>query len=84
MERGLAARLYPPVRSGGLLGQPRTIVIDPRRGFGQPTIAGTGIEASVIAQRYLAGDSIKRLAADYGVPVQGIEDAIRCETRAAA
>jgi uncharacterized protein (DUF433 family) len=38
----------------------------------------------VIAQRYLAGDSIKRLAADYGVPVQGIEDAIRCETRAAA
>jgi uncharacterized protein (DUF433 family) len=84
-EGGLAARLYPWVRTGDTaVAQPKTIVVDPRRGFGQPSIAGTGIEARVVAERYRAGESISDLAKDYGVEVLQIEDAIRCETREAA
>jgi len=83
-EGGLAARLYPWVRTGGHADEPRSIVIDPRRGFGQPVIAGTGIEARIVAERYRAGESFTALAHDYAVDVEAIEDAIRCETREAA
>lgn len=83
-EGGLAARLYPWIRSGELAHGPRTIVIDPRRGFGQPVIAGTGIEARIVAGRFRAGESILVLAEDYGVAPEQVEDAIRCETREAA
>jgi uncharacterized protein (DUF433 family) len=84
-QSGLAARLYPWVRSGGdLAQQPKTIMLDPRFGFGQPVIAGTGIEARVVAGRYRAGESILALAKDYAVELSFIEDAIRCETREAA
>jgi uncharacterized protein (DUF433 family) len=83
-EGDLAARLYPWVREGDLKQQPKTIVVDPRRGFGHPVIAGTGIEARVVAGRHRAGESILVLAEDYGVRIEQIEDAIRCETREAA
>ena len=84
-QSGLAARLYPWVRSGAdLAQQPKTIMLDPRLGFGQPVIAGTGIEARVVAGRYRAGESVLALAQDYAVDVSFIEDAIRCETREAA
>lgn len=82
-EHNFAARLYPWVRSEHAL-QPKTIVIDPRRGFGQPVIAGTGVEARIVAQRYRAGESVRDLARDYSVDAEQIEDAIRCETREAA
>jgi len=83
-EGDFAARLYPWVREGDLKQQPKTIVVDPRRGFGQPVIAGTGIEARIVARRYRAGESILVLAKDYGVDFEQVEDAIRCETREAA
>jgi hypothetical protein len=50
----------------------------------QPTIAGTGIEARIVAQRHRAGESIAELVKDYRVDLEHIEDAIRCETREAA
>ncbi|XXX75944.1 DUF433 domain-containing protein [Sorangium sp. So ce134] len=83
-EGDLAARLYPWVRSSEIGSQPKTIVVDPRRGFGQPVIAGTGIEARIVTERYRAGESVLLLAKDYGVEIEKIEDAIRCETREAA
>jgi uncharacterized protein (DUF433 family) len=83
-EGDFAARLYPWVREGELKRQPKTIVVDPFRGFGQPVIAGTGIEARIVAGRYRAGESIVALAKDYSVNFEQIEDAIRCETREAA
>ncbi|WP_437483271.1 DUF433 domain-containing protein [Sorangium sp. So ce1014] len=79
-----AARLYPWVRSTGIGSQPKTIVVDPRRGFGQPVLAGTGIEARIVTERYRAGESVRLLAKDYGVEIEKIEDAIRCEMREAA
>lgn len=78
-EGGSAARLYPWVREGELKRQPRLIVVDPRRSGGQPVIAATGIEARVVAARFRAGEPISVLATEYGVDVESIEDAIRCE-----
>ena len=64
--------------------QPKSIVIDPRRGFGQPIIAGTGIQARIVTERYHAGESVAELAQDYCLASEQIEDAIRCETSEAA
>ncbi|EYF08040.1 DUF433 domain-containing protein [Chondromyces apiculatus] len=83
-EGDLAARLYPWVRGGALARQPKTIVVDPRRGFGHPVITGTGVEARIVAERYRAGESITALATDYALGIEQIEDAIRCEMREAA
>jgi len=82
--RDVAARLYPWVRADLSSKQPKSIVIDPRRGFGQPIITGTGIEARIVTERYRAGESVAELAQDYRLKPEQIEDAIRCETREAA
>jgi uncharacterized protein (DUF433 family) len=79
---GLAVRIFPLVRSAAE-SQPRSIVIDPERGFGRPTLAGTGIRVEVVVERYRAGESPSDLAADYRVPAELIDDAIRCELREA-
>ena len=69
-EGGFAARLYPWVRGSTVGLQPKTIVIAPRLGFGQPVIAGTGIEARSVTERYRGGESIDALAKDYGVETE--------------
>ncbi|HSQ67021.1 MAG TPA: DUF433 domain-containing protein [Polyangiaceae bacterium] len=81
-RNGLAVRLFPIVRAPGAE-QPKTIVIDPERGFGQPTLAGTGIRVDVIVSRYRAGESAAELAKDYRVDQELIDDAVRCELREA-
>jgi uncharacterized protein (DUF433 family) len=80
--REVAERLYPWVRADR--SGPKSIVIDPRCGFGQPIIAGTGIEARIVTERYRAGESVAELAQDYRLDSGQIEDAIRCETSEAA
>jgi len=82
--RDVAERFYPWVRADLAGTQPKSIVIDPRRGFGQPIIAGTGIEARIVTERYRAGESVAELAQDYRLDPGQIEDAIRCETSEAA
>ncbi|MBI4950723.1 MAG: DUF433 domain-containing protein [Myxococcales bacterium] len=79
-----AARLYPWVRGTPDPRQPKTVVVDPRLGFGQPVMAGTGIETRVVVSRYRAGESAAVLAEDYGVDIERIDDAIRCEVGEAA
>ncbi len=80
---GLAIRLYPFTRLEHAQ-QPKAVVIDPRMSFGRPVIAGTGIATAVIAERYMAGESIAELAKDYGRELTEIEEAVRCELREAA
>jgi uncharacterized protein (DUF433 family) len=82
--KDVATRLYPWVRADRSAQQPRNIVVDPRRGFGQPVIVGSGVQARIVAQRYRSGESMQLLAEDYGLSVETIEDAVRCETREAA
>ena len=85
---GVALRLYPFTRnrsaSACVSDEPRSVVIDPGVSYGRPVLVGTGIPTAVLAERYKAGDSIKGLAEDYGVPTDEIEEAIRCELRTEA
>lgn len=79
--RGLALRLFPFSR-GESLQAPRIVVVDPRISFGRPVIDGTAVRTEVVARRLKAGESVVDLAADYGVEVKEIEEAIRYELAA--
>lgn len=63
--------------------EPKVVMLDPRVSFGRPVLAGTGIPTAVIADRYKAGEAIHALAEDYGRAESEIEEAIRCELKAA-
>lgn len=83
-------RLFPFTRKASIAEpsdlerHPKVVVIDPRVSFGRPVIVGTNIRTSVVAARYLAGESVLALAQDYRRTTDEIEEAIRCETPAAA
>jgi uncharacterized protein (DUF433 family) len=80
---GLAARLFPFVRTGDS-DEPRSIVVDPRISFGRPVLARTGIPASTVVSRLKAGESLDSIAFDYGITPEQVTDAIRCALPAAA
>lgn len=80
---GIPIKLYLVTRSQPVQQQPRSVVVDPRVSFGRPVIASTGIPTAVLAERYKAGDTIGALAADYGASEEQVEEAIRCELKAA-
>jgi uncharacterized protein (DUF433 family) len=77
-DTGLAIKLHPFTRSQEI-NSPRLVVIDSRIAFGQLVIVGTGIPTQVVAERYVAGDSMEELADDYNCARNLIEEAIRCE-----
>jgi uncharacterized protein (DUF433 family) len=68
------------INAGGAVGD---VVIDPRLSFGRPVLDGYGLRTAIVAERFEAGEPIDELAKDYGVPAEAIENAIRCERRAA-
>jgi len=76
--QGRAARLYPFI-SRETPNEPRSISISPTVSFGKPVLAGTGISTAVVAGRFAARDSVRDLAAEFGVTQQVLEDAIRWE-----
>ena len=41
------------------------ITINPRVGFGRPTIRGTGIKVATVCGRWMAGETIPDIAEDY-------------------
>jgi len=87
-DRGIV-RLFPFIRRRELqspellLREPKVVVIDPRISFGRPVLVGTNIRTSIVAERYMAGESVTDLAEDYNRPPLEIEEAIRCESNAA-
>jgi len=81
--KGLPIKFYPFTRSN-LRQAPTTIEVDSRLAGGRPVIAGTGLAIDVIVERYRAGESMDELVRDYGRPSEEIQEAIRCELRAAA
>lgn len=54
----------------------RSIVIDPRISFGQPTIYKKGIPTSVIAKSVNAEENLEVVAHDYGLEVDQVEEAV--------
>jgi uncharacterized protein (DUF433 family) len=79
-DKGWPIKLF-PIRmtwSGDLTTDPpRVVVIDPAVSSGRPVVNGTGIMAEVIFGRFNTGEGIESIAADYGLTVPQIEEAIR-------
>lgn len=82
-ERGLPIRLYPMFRLEAD-DSIAPIVVDPRIQFGRPCIAERGIPTTVVASRFLAGESVEALARDYSVDIPDIEEALRFEQKLVA
>ena len=55
------------------------VVVDPEVCFGRPVVAGTAIPTDVIADRYLGGDSVEKMAEDYDLSEEHIRAALRFE-----
>jgi uncharacterized protein (DUF433 family) len=58
---------------------PLVVSISPEYSFGRSVINRTKVSTSIIAERYLNGDSICDLAEDYDCRTQEIEESIRAE-----
>ena len=72
-----ASRWWPGAREAGS----GAIVVDPRRAFGSPVIARTGIRTEDVFLRFSAGEPISELAEDYGLTLDQAEAAIRAEAQ---
>lgn len=59
------------------------VVIDPRLSFGRPILDGLGVRTAILYERFMAGEDVPDLARDYDAPPEAIQNAIRCERRAA-
>lgn len=78
--QGVAVRLFPYTqRAHGDAAAQRVVVVDPERSFGRPALVGAYVRTEVIKDRFLAGDSIAEMSADYGVAPAAIEEALRFE-----
>jgi uncharacterized protein (DUF433 family) len=60
------------------------VVVDPRRGFGQPIFSAGGARVEDALGMFRAGESLAEVAAEFGVPASQLEDALRVTARAAA
>jgi uncharacterized protein (DUF433 family) len=69
-QDGLAVRWYP-------YGRDAHIVVDPHYAAGRPVIEGTRVPVGVIKDRFVAGDSTRYLARDYGLTVSVVEEVLR-------
>lgn len=58
-----------------------SVVVDPRRAFGSPVIARTGIRTEDVFLRFAAGEPLAELAEDYGLTFEQTEAALRAEAR---
>lgn len=81
---GSPLKLYPIYRNlTEEIEQPKLIVIDPSIAFGRPVVADTRIRTSILADRWIAGETIVSIADDYDLDPITVEAVIRCETQAA-
>ena len=71
-EGGLPDVVYPWIPGR----ERKSIQINPRIRFGQPTIAGTGISVAVVQDRFEAGESAEDIAASYEISYARVEDAL--------
>jgi len=81
---GLASRLEPFLYTATGLYEPRHIMIDPTIAFGKPCLKRLGVKTDIIADRFLSGEPIEDLTADYGAKPEEIQEAIRWSARKAA
>ncbi len=66
------------------LGRARSVVIDPVRNLGQPTVTRSGVPTRVLARSVKANSSVDSVARWYEVDLQEVQDAVEFESRLAA
>jgi uncharacterized protein (DUF433 family) len=72
--------LFPIIAHRSAGEERRPIRISPLVAFGRPVIAGTRVPTRAIWERFQGGESVQALAADYGQPIEVIEEAVRAES----
>lgn len=77
---GYASEFYP--KSGEE--DQKEFVVTPERNFGRICIARLGVGADIIAERFVRGEKIADIAADYAATEDEVEGAIRWHDRLAA
>jgi len=82
-KNGIPMSFYPFTR-GVAADCPKEVVMTPEVAFGRPIVAGTRISTQMLAERFLAGDSLTTLADDYDLKLTQVEEAVRCENLKAA
>lgn len=60
------------------------VVVDPRRGGGDPIFAQGGCRVRSVLQRFSSGETLEGCSEEFGVPVSHIEDALRVISRRVA
>ena len=60
------------------------VVADPGRSFGAPIFEHGGARVSDVLERFWAGESLKELSGEFGVPPHQLEDVVRATSRRAA
>ena len=60
------------------------MVVDPTRSFGQPIFIHGAARMEDVLDRWRAGDALTEVAADFGVPLEDVEDVLRVSLPAAA
>jgi len=83
-RKGGVVRLFPYSRPAHTADQPRVVAVDPQLAFGRPVLVKAAVPTDVIRERFMAGDSSREMAEDYGVPVDDIDEALRFANRLAA
>ena len=66
------------------LGKNRSVVIDPRRAFGAPIVARTGVPTKILNSAVNAEQSLEFVAKWYSVNIDEVTDAVQFETKLAA
>jgi len=65
-------RLFP-------LGRSKPIVLDPDRGFGEPTVPTVGVRTEILAELVGAGEKPRRVAEVYSMSVEDVVTAVEFE-----
>lgn len=60
------------------------VVADPTRAFGQPMFAPGGSRVANALGRFWAGEDLKTVSDEFGVPIGQLEDVVRVASRRAA
>ena len=66
------------------IGKDRAVVIDPRRAFGAPIIAKSGVPTKILNSAINAEKSVEFIAKWYGVAIDEVMDAVKFEIKLAA
>ncbi len=77
-DDGWAVRVVLPLTSNQI------VEVDPSRSFGQPIFLRGAVRVEDVVDRWRAGEPLSEVAADFGVPVEDVEDVLRATLPAAA